>query len=180
MRKLLTRLALFASSFALVFALVGIRLFDRNVSLACAALIAALVTIVVAALLAWYALGAGDFTGRVTEFDPRGESMAGYLVGYVLPIILVEPRVTSDVIAVGAFVVILSLTYAAADLHYLNPLLPLLGFRVWAVSVRAPDRPHRFVAIGWRMSLEPDLEVQVLGDGPVRFIRAAQKGKTRG
>jgi hypothetical protein len=180
MRTLVTRLALFASSFAVVFALAGIRVSSQDLRLAYWAWTAACAAIVPAALLVWYAARSADFSGTLTTFDSRGESMGGYLVGYVLPIILVELRDTSSVIAVAVFVLLLSLTYAAADLHYLNPLLPLLGFRVWSVVVTAPDREHRFVAVGWRLTLEVNSRVCVTGDGPVRFIQLAGEGRVCG
>lgn len=97
--------------------------------------------------------------------------MTGYLVGYLLPIILVDPSDSSDVIAVAAFVIILSIAYAAADLHYLNPLLPLVGLGVWQLTVDAGDRRHKFMAIGPRSGITFKTRLSVVGNGPVRLVR---------
>jgi hypothetical protein len=167
----LVRISLFASSFAIAFLLVGIRLAGRDDRLALWFFAAGLATVVPAALVVAYTSRAVGFSGTVQSAEQQGESIAGYLVGYLLPVIIAEPRATSDVIAIAVFLIILSLTYAATDLHYLNPLLPLFGFRVWHVVVDAAGTSHDFTAIGWRVEPKLNASICVIGDGAVRWVK---------
>ncbi len=169
---MLVRLFLFASSFSIALLLIAVRLWDPHRDLAYIAAVTAVVLLLPAVLVHWYASKGSSFSGVVTDFDPRGEAVAGYLFGYLLPVTLLDPSDSSDVIVIGAFVIFLSIVYAAADLHYLNPLLPLVGVRVWQVTVEAPDRCHKFMAIGGLRSLELGQGIAVIGSGAVRLIRS--------
>lgn len=177
---MLVRLSLFVSSFALAFGLAGVRVIGRDNALALLLIGAAALSLLPAGGVLLYASKGGDFSGRIVDFPRKGEAVTGYLMGYVLPIMLLDPRASSDVTAVALFLVVLSLTYAAADLHYLNPLLPLLGYRIWEVTVAAPDRRHRFVAITRGRQLTFETDVCVVGDGPVRLIRTLQRDEICG
>lgn len=176
---LIVRLALFVSSFSLAVGVAGVRLIGRDDVLALLFGLAAIVAVVPAAMIGRYAADGGDFNGTVDDFYPRGEAVAGYLVSYLLPVIVLEPRASSDVAAVVVFLVALSVVYTRADLHYLNPLLPLLGYRIWELTVEAPDRCHRFVAITQSRGITFGARVSVIGDGPVRLVRVLKTDEPR-
>ncbi len=163
---------LFLSSFAIALGLVGVRLLERDLTMAVIFFVAAAASTIPAMFIGRYQLGGQSFSGTVQESAPVGEAVAGYLVSYVLPVILVEPRDSSDVAAVVIFIGILSAVYARAELHYLNPLLPLVGYRVWMLTVAAEDaRRHRFVAVSRASSLALDTKICIVGDGAVRYVR---------
>jgi hypothetical protein len=129
----LVRALLFLSSYALLFGLLALMLWAS--AAAWVALGLALAgTAWLFALLAAARRGSPDPYPVVAVKDMGGE-VAGYVVGYLLPL-LVHPEPTArELIAYAAFLVVVGLIYVQSDLVHINPLLYVLGHRVFAVRV---------------------------------------------
>jgi hypothetical protein len=102
--------------------------------------LAMLLALLTAALLvlagtAYAILSTGfDDDMRVVSAEHQREAYTSYLLGYLLPVILVDLSDSSAVTAVLVFLVFLGLIFVRSNLVYLNPLLALAGFRLFAVS----------------------------------------------
>jgi hypothetical protein len=134
----LVKFALFLSSFAPLFLLLGIR-YLANLPVAVVCLVLALVFgLGGLALVEWFR-GGQDDTFIVERVESRAESLTGYLAGYLFPFLVLDP---SDIYAVAAtigFGLVLSVLYVEGNLLYLNPILILRGWRIWSVEAHRQD-----------------------------------------
>ncbi len=175
MRSFFVRVALFWSSFSLVALVVGVsRLVHDPAEAVMPFVVAGLVAAIGWIALVW-ASHRGDHSGTVRDVEPRGEAIVGYVGSYLLPVILALAGATSDVTVAVAFLVLMSALYALADVHYLNPLLPLAGFRVLLLKVEAGGKPESFIAIARGYPAIGE-EVCIMGEGQVRIVRLKRKG----
>lgn len=137
----MTRLAkvfLFLSSFAPLFALLGIRHWENEpVAIACF-LIALVFGAGGLALVEWFRGGQEDIF-VVERVESRAESLTGYLTGYLFPFLVLDPRDIYAVVATVGFGFVLAILYVEGNLLYLNPILILRDWRVWSIDVRRQD-----------------------------------------
>ena len=128
----IVRFALFLSSYAPATLLVAVRVASSDWTLALA-LLALTVMLVVVAALAYRILSVGNEDGfSIRSADAQREAFTSYLLGYLLPVILVDLNDTSAVTAVALFLILLGVIFVRSNLIYLNPLLALAGFRLFA------------------------------------------------
>ena len=130
---MLVRLRLFASSFAPLFAVAAIRFESRNLGVACAML--ALLGIVTLLLL---------LRSSTKKISPRhatptavrdlGSDVAAYMASYILPFVAVQEPTALDLVGYGLVLVVLAVVFVNSDLIGVNPVLYLLGYRVYSVE----------------------------------------------
>ncbi|HJP89058.1 MAG TPA: hypothetical protein VJ850_08495 [Candidatus Limnocylindrales bacterium] len=89
--------------------------------------------------------GSGSSDLVLEDVQPQREAFTTYLLGYVLPFVLIDLNDSSAVSGAVAFVFILGLAAVRSNLVYLNPLLALAGFRLYAVSARLVPGPERAI-----------------------------------
>lgn len=136
---MVVRLRLFASSFAPLFAVAAIRFESRNLRVACALL--ALVGIATLLLL---------LRSSTTKVAPRkatptavrdlGSDVAAYMASYILPFVAVQEPRALDLVGYGLVLVVLAVVFVNSDLIGVNPVLYLLGYRVYAVEGARVDQ----------------------------------------
>lgn len=135
----LARLLLFASSYIPLFFLLAVRTWPQSRAAAGSLVVAGLVLVGLTWLLLQQLRDGGREELMVTETQPRAESLSGYLVGYILPFLILD---VSDIFAVASvigFLAVLAWIHVSAGLLYLNPVLALRGYHVWEVQARRPD-----------------------------------------
>jgi hypothetical protein len=126
------RFALFLSSYAPASFLVAVRVASAD-SLLALELVALTALFVLVAALAFRILSTGNDDGfSIRTADPQREAFTAYLLGYLLPVILVDLNDTSAVTAVVLFLILLGIIFVRSNLIYLNPLLALAGYRLFA------------------------------------------------
>ncbi len=135
----LGRLLLFASSYIPLFFLLAIRTWPQSQVAAAALAVAGMVL----TGLTWFLVEQLKEGGReelvVTETQPRAESLSGYLVGYILPFLILDVHDIYAVASVVGFLALVAWIHISAGLLYLNPVLALRGYHVWEVTARRPD-----------------------------------------
>ena len=97
---------------------------------------------------------AGDY--QLIEVENRDSDVAAYAATYLLPFLTVFSGSWQDVASLAAFIAIIGLVYVRSRLIYVNPVLALLGFRLWRVipltAGAQPDAAHtpwpRFLLTG--------------------------------
>ncbi len=75
------------------------------------------------------------------------EVFSSYLLGYLLPVILVDLRDSSAVTAVLVFLLMLGLVVVRSNFLYANPILGLMGYRVYHVTGSLKTAPNETVAM---------------------------------
>ncbi len=174
---LLAKVALFLSSFAPLFLLLGIR-HGTNIPVAAFFVGVSLIFGVGGlALVEWFGRTTDD-TFVVERVENRAESLTGYLIGYLFPFLVLDPN---DIYAVAAnigFGVFLAILYVQGNLLFLNPVLAIRGWRVWTVEAYRLDKTddRRTLTVIIRSGvLEPTDKIATSDfAGDVRIARIAQ------
>ncbi len=73
-------------------------------------------------------------TLRVQGAAPRDSDVLAYIASYLVPFASVSAGSTRERIAVGVFVALIAVLYVRSELFYVNPLLALVGVRLFAVE----------------------------------------------
>lgn len=73
----------------------------------------------------------GDY--RLLEVENRDPDVAAYAATYLLPFLTVFSGSWQDIASLAGFIAILGVIYVRSRLIYVNPVLTLLGFRLWRV-----------------------------------------------
>ena len=135
MPSLLTEITLFLSSFAPLIAIFSLlNTFGRGApSIVCLAVAGiSLVGLAVFMRLA-RALAPIDLT--VGAVRKRDQDTIGYVVTYLLPFVAIGATTWRLRTAVIVFVVVVGVLYVRAHLFYVNPVLALVGFRLFEVEI---------------------------------------------
>jgi hypothetical protein len=135
---MLGRWMLFASSYSPLFLLAGIRSEHDGLSLGMyvAAAGCALALVVVLAAARWLE----PQQRTITSTEDRGPDVAGYLATYLLPLLAAPDPTARDLIAYGAFIVLVGLVYVRSSMIAINPIAYMLRYRLTEVSTSAGSR----------------------------------------
>lgn len=124
---------LFLSSYAILFALLALVLWPSGFAFACAAL-AVFGVLVLVVLLRMARRGSPD-PYEVANLRDAGSDVAGYLVGYLLPVLASPIPGIRDLVAYAAFLIVVGIVYVRSDLVHINPLLYVFGYRVFSIEI---------------------------------------------
>jgi len=83
---------------------------------------------------------AGRF--QLLEVENRDPDVAAYAATYLLPFLTVFSASWQDLASLAAFVIILGVVYVRSRLIYVNPLLTVLGYRLWRVIPITDGSPN--------------------------------------
>ena len=132
--RLVIRLVLFAVAYVPLLGLLTVRLWSTWWTGAAGFLVLAVLLTAVGALLL-YLLGRGDEAVVTVESAERlSDTAPNFLLGYVLPFLLLDLADTSVVIAATLFVLFLGFVYARSRMLWANPMLAVAGFHVWRID----------------------------------------------
>jgi len=131
--QLAVDIQLFISSYALLFVLLGLRFQAMPLRIGCF-VIGALGIIVLLAIVRGIGRAEPE-KRRIERVDDRGADVAGYLVTYLLPFLVVTEPGIGDIAAYVLFIVIVGVIYVRSGMIYVNPLLYMLGYRLFSVTV---------------------------------------------
>jgi hypothetical protein len=70
----------------------------------------------------------------IASFDDRGADVGGYVSAYLLPLLVVPEPTAGDLAAYVLILFVIGLVYVRSKMIQLNPLLYLVGQRLYAVT----------------------------------------------
>jgi hypothetical protein len=70
---------------------------------------------------------------ELLDVENRDPDVAAYAATYLLPFLTVFAEDWRDLLSLAAFLAFLGVVYVRSRLIYVNPVLALLGFRLWRV-----------------------------------------------
>jgi hypothetical protein len=116
-----------------LFLLIALRSINHSDGIAIAGGVLTLLGCAGTATFLWAARrkAAGDY--QLLEVENRDSDVAAYAATYLLPFLTVFSGAWQDVASLAAFIAIIGLVYVRSRLIYVNPVLALLGFRLWRV-----------------------------------------------
>jgi hypothetical protein len=126
------RIRLFLGSYAPLFAMLAIRFNDRWIRLACAIL--AILAAGSMLLILRAARRIDPDPHKIRTIADRGGDVAGYLATYLLPFVTVSTPSVRDVVVYSIFVIIVGIVYIQSEMMQINPLLYLVGLKVFSVT----------------------------------------------
>lgn len=133
----MTGLGLFLSSYSPLFALLAVR-FDAGPLRWSCVLISATGTVALAFVL-WRLRRLQPVPFLYTHVHDVGSEASAYLATYLLPFLTVAQPSGRDVVAYGGYLAVAGVIYVRSSLIQVNPLLYLLGYRVYGVRVATDD-----------------------------------------
>jgi hypothetical protein len=127
------RTLLFLSSYSPVFLILALK--SYGVSCAVFRLSLALLVLALVGTLLFIAIARRHTPYQVTvvNTEVRDADLAGYLVAYLLPFIGAVAPTWRDVAALALFFIFVGIVYVNSRMIYVNPLLALLGYHLYAV-----------------------------------------------
>ena len=141
------RFVLFVSSYWPALLILAIRYWGSDPSLAVElGVLASLLFVFAGACFVSLRGGRVDDLTIITA-DCQREVFSSYLLGYLLPVILVDLRDSSAVTAVLVFLLMLGLVVVRSNFIYANPILGLMGYRVYHVTGNLRTAPAETVAM---------------------------------
>lgn len=134
----LARGLLFLSSYAILFGVLGVQFLGNwwPATIAFALCLAGFA--ILATMVRWAHHGSPD-PYRIERVRDQGSDIAGYVVGYLLPL-MVDDASPRKLFAVAIFIAVVGTIYVRSDLVSINPLLYVFGYRVLEVTTGAGER----------------------------------------
>lgn len=138
--------SLFFSSYTPLFVLLGLRSIHRSDAILAASSALTIMGAGGTLLFLWSAhrKQIGDY--RLLKVENRDPDVAAYAATYLLPFLAVFSGKWQDVLSLAGFIALLGVIYVRSRLIYVNPLLSLLGFRLWRViplTAGSAVNPHK-------------------------------------
>jgi hypothetical protein len=130
----LARIALFLSSYAPLFVILGLRQWSSNLLLAQLALSTALISVITLFVFLRLARSISTVRLSVSRVRTRDGDVAAYVVTYLIPFLdasFDEPAKAAGLVVLLGVILVL---YVYTNLIYMNPLLLLAGYHVFEVE----------------------------------------------
>jgi len=86
-------------------------------------------------------------TDKVVEGHTRGDEVMGYVAGYLIPFLALNLADWRQMLCLIIFVGILGYLYVTTDMLYINPILSLMGYKVYDVTLEKNGR-YRIISHG--------------------------------
>ena len=161
------RLRLFLSSYVPLFAIAAVRLDGTPVRVALAVLAVA----GIASLISLVRVSKRVEPRRVSPsaVTDLGSEVASYLATYLLPFLMVGEPDAADIVAYALVLATIAIVFVKSDMMGVNPLLYLLGDRVYAaegIRLTASGQPRRSLLVSrWDLNDGEALMVTDLAKG---------------
>jgi len=130
--------ALFLSSYSPLFLLVALRTIGTSDILALGCGVLTFLGLVGTYLFLTTGKKKGTRNYQLAAVENHDSDVAAYTATYLLPFLTVFSGTWQDITSLAVFVVIFGIVYVRSRLIYVNPMLSLLGFRLWRVIPVTP------------------------------------------
>lgn len=121
-----------------------------------------------------------SFEPRIKTVEEAGPETIGYLVSFILPLIAVQNPTVQEWAAYLVFIVIYVVVLANSQLLVVNPVLYLLGYRIWKIEFEGDPGMKAGFAIARHRPREYSASSKtpyfMTGDGNIFFEYRAPEG----
>lgn len=94
---------------------------------------------------------------KVTSFTRHDSEVMGYIASYLVPFVTFPLSNLKQIIALLLFVGVLLVIYVHSNMIYINPVLSLVGYRLYEIEIEQSQRSHYYIA---RKPLERNREIR--------------------
>ncbi|HZS78714.1 MAG TPA: hypothetical protein VFA41_19035 [Ktedonobacteraceae bacterium] len=106
----------------------------------------------------------GAFQEKVTGLERRDGDVMSYIASYLLPFVAIPFSGWQQGAALLVFILVLGIVYVNSNMIHVNPMLNLMGYHLYSVTVEKSQVPHALITQR-RVALGETLHVIDIGDG---------------
>ncbi len=106
----------------------------------------------------------GSFQEKVTGLQRRDGDVMSYVASYLIPFVAIPFNGWQQAIALLIFVGVLGIVYVNSNMIQVNPMLNLLGYHLYEITVEKSQVPHALITHN-RVALGQTIHLIDIGDG---------------
>lgn len=147
MPSLFVRCMLFFSSYFPLILIFGVFLWRSNFYWAISIFALGVISLLVTFLYMrrrWKKGGVSQ--ARITEIEKRDENVLSYIASYLVPFVTFPLATPEQVIGLVVFITILLIVYINSNMIYINPMLNLVGYHLYEITIESDEMPHYLLA----------------------------------
>lgn len=95
----------------------------------------------------------GVSQAKITEVEKRDENVVSYIASYLIPFVTFPLATPEQVTAILIFVGVLLVLYINSNMIYINPMLNLLGWHLYEITIDTDHMSHYLIA---RQDIKPN------------------------
>ena len=82
---------------------------------------------------------------KVTGLQGRDTEAMGYIASYLIPFVAIPFGGWQQGVALLIFIVVLSIVYVNSNMIHINPMLNLVGYHLYEITIEHSETPHALV-----------------------------------
>lgn len=146
MPSLFVRCMLFFSSYFPLMLIYSILLWRPNFSWAVGILVLGIVSLLVTYLYIYGRKNRGGVSqAKITGVEKRDENVVSYIASYLIPFVTFPLATPEQVASILIFVGVLLILYVNSNMIYINPMLNLVGWHVYEITIETDDVSHYLI-----------------------------------
>ncbi len=106
----------------------------------------------------------GAIQERITGLQRRDGDVMGYIASYLLPFVAIPFGGWQQGVALLIFVVVLGIVYVNSNMIHINPMLNLIGYHVYEITLEHSEAPHSLITRR-RIAAGETIHLIDIGDG---------------
>jgi hypothetical protein len=165
------RWMLFISSFFPLTVIFGILFATQEPILAGAVVLVGLLGLTITLIYVFgFSRRVAPIQGKIVERQEKGSDVMGYIAGYIVPFATFPLSGWQQIAAFLVFVFVLGIVYVNSEMIRVNPILNLLGYRLYEVKV---ENGEDSVSLITRRRVKRGDLIRVVDVGPGIFLEKA-------
>jgi hypothetical protein len=112
----------------------------------------------------YFAPRLGSIQQRITALQRRDGDVMGYIASYLLPFVAIPFGGWQQAVALLIFVVVLGIVYVNSNMIHINPMLNLIGYHVYEITLEHSEAPHSLITRR-RIAAGETIHLVTIGDG---------------
>ncbi len=106
----------------------------------------------------------GSIQEKITGLQSRDGEVMGYIASYLIPFVAIPFGGWQQGIALLIFIVVLGIVYVNSNMIHINPMLNLMGYHLYEITVEHSEVPHALIT-HYRVALGETVHLIDIGDG---------------
>src|SRR5713101_6593289 len=106
----------------------------------------------------------GSIQEKVTGLQSRDGEVMGYIASYLIPFVAIPFGGWQQGVALLIFVIVLGIVYVNSNMIHINPMLNLLGYHVYEITLEHSEAPHSLITRR-RIVINESIHMIDIGDG---------------
>jgi hypothetical protein len=112
----------------------------------------------------YFAPRLGSIRERIIGLQRRDGDVMGYIASYLLPFVAIPFAGWQQGAALLIFVVVLGIVYVNSNMIHINPMLNLIGYHVYEITLEHSEAPHSLITRR-RIAAGETIHLIDIGDG---------------